>query len=161
MDTVNVNNSMYSSSIIKERWDLYTCPEPNSGCWIWLGPLKKGTLYGKASGKHAHRRFYAAFKGAIPNDLTIDHKCKNKLCCNPDHLQAVTIQKNLETRPKKWVSHCPKGHEFVDKNTRWSYRGDGRLKRQCAECERDRDRQRYLKYKENPELFNKMYQKRW
>ena len=38
----------------------------------------------------------------MPEGLVIDHKCRNRLCCNPDHLEAVTqavnVQRGKQTR---------------------------------------------------------------
>jgi hypothetical protein len=73
-----------------------------SGCWEWTG--KTGKLpdgrrgYGKVSvnGKQvpAHRVFYLAFVGPIPDGLVMDHTCINRPCVNPDHLRAVTVRIN-------------------------------------------------------------------
>lgn len=71
------------------------------GCWLWMGG-KFAAGYGRigAGGRSlkAHRVAYELLVGAIPDGLQIDHKCRNKLCVNPDHLQAVTQQKNQENR---------------------------------------------------------------
>lgn len=65
-----------------------------SGCWLWIGPLNnKG--YGTFNRKYAHRVFYEQYKGPIPNDLELDHLCRNTACVNPDHLEPVTHAINL------------------------------------------------------------------
>jgi len=70
-------------------------PEPNSGCWLWLGSIsKKG--YGKGpNGRHAHRTIFEHYKGPIPNKLELDHKCRVRSCVNPDHLEPVTTKVNV------------------------------------------------------------------
>lgn len=73
-------------------------PEPNSGCWLWLGAVKSNG-YGNVSlggGKftQAHRASYIAFVGAIPVGMVICHQCDNKLCVNPDHLKLGTYKDN-------------------------------------------------------------------
>jgi hypothetical protein len=68
-------------------------PEPNSGCWLWLGTVDAGG-YGRAKidGKYvlAHRAMYAREVGEIGDGLEIDHLCSMRSCINPRHLQTVT-----------------------------------------------------------------------
>ena len=42
------------------------------------------------------RLAYVALRGPIPADHECDHLCKNKLCLNPWHLEAVTPSINKE-----------------------------------------------------------------
>lgn len=68
-------------------------------CWPWLtyrNVAGYGT-YPTSDGKHVfvHRVSYVLEYGPIPEGLTIDHLCRNKLCCNPAHLQAVTQSVNI------------------------------------------------------------------
>jgi len=43
----------------------------------------------------AYRYFYRKYKGEIPKNWQIDHLCRNKICVNPLHLEAVTAQENI------------------------------------------------------------------
>jgi hypothetical protein len=36
-----------------------------------------------------HRIAFELAKGPVPDGLELDHLCKNRLCCNPQHLEAV------------------------------------------------------------------------
>lgn len=47
-----------------------------------------------------HRVVYTNFFGYIPGKKQIDHKCKNRKCCNPDHLEMVTHKENQKRRRK-------------------------------------------------------------
>src|SRR5262245_53039429 len=79
--------------------------DETTGCWIWQrGLFTNG--YGQASftrrpgrSKRAHRVSYEAFVGPVPDDLVIDHLCRNKLCCNPEHLEPVTSRENAMRSP--------------------------------------------------------------
>jgi len=64
-----------------------------NGCWRWIGRLNADG-YGMWKQQRAHRFSYEAIKGRIPNSLHIHHSCRNKWCVNPEHLEAVTNQKN-------------------------------------------------------------------
>ena len=72
------------------------------GCWIWKQAESSG-MYGKCrfgegglSQTTAHRVMYQEAKGEIPDDLVLDHLCKNIACVNPDHLEVVTQQVNVQ-----------------------------------------------------------------
>jgi hypothetical protein len=111
-----------------------------NGCWIWTGSKYKNGysrfMYDGACG-YGHRFSYEHFNGKIPEGLQIDHLCRNKLCVNPDHLEAVTLQENLK-RFNVTRTHCKRGHEFTKENTYVSSLN----KRICRKCRSIQDAQR-------------------
>lgn len=120
-----------------ERFDRLWMPEPNTGCWLWIASDNgKGygqfTLGGKA--RPAHRLSYERWNGPIPNVLHLDHLCRQTLCVNPEHLEAVTSKENslrgfspAANNARK--THCPQGHPLSGDNL-YSYKGY----RQCRAC---------------------------
>lgn len=67
-------------------------PEPNSGCWIWMGSVMGG--YGHCDFNHrghpVHRLIYQLEGNIIPSGLHLHHTCRVKCCVNPDHLETIT-----------------------------------------------------------------------
>jgi len=97
-----------------------------NNCWLWTATKTQGG-YGKFYFRQemglAHRFSYEIFKGDIPKKLTIDHLCKNTLCVNPEHLEAITqkenVKRGLTGKIKHYNSkktHCSKGHPFSGYN---------------------------------------------
>jgi hypothetical protein len=109
--------------------------EKTETCWNWTGGVSGHYGYaindeGKPEG--IHRILFKIFKGDISNGLEIDHLCRNKLCCNPEHLEAVTHHENLKRAMK---THCKNGHELTDDNVTTFQTWSG-IGRKCKTCRR-------------------------
>jgi hypothetical protein len=82
----------------------------SSGCWLWTGakssrpgwPQHAYPMYAVTTRPprmmHAHKFAYEWELGPVPVGLEIDHTCRNKLCVNPEHMEAVTHQENCKRR---------------------------------------------------------------
>lgn len=69
-----------------------------NGCWIWTGRVhRRGYPEITIRQKYyrGNRFSYTLFKGEIPPGMVIDHLCRNPLCMNPRHLEAVTQKENM------------------------------------------------------------------
>lgn len=87
------------------------------GCWPYMGyRLPNG--YGQYGSVGAHRLAYQLHIGPIPAGLVVDHLCRNKVCVNPAHLEAVTQQENVRRALGSATrTHCTNGHELTDENS--------------------------------------------
>lgn len=67
-------------------------------CWLWEGHLDKGG-YGHFSFNRktirAHRVSWLLAGNIIPDGHLIRHKCRNRHCVNPEHLETGTYKDNL------------------------------------------------------------------
>lgn len=59
-----------------------------------------------------HRVAYMVARGPIPEGMTVDHMCKQRKCCNPDHLRLLSNYENARrTGGRDWpVGQCINGH---------------------------------------------------
>lgn len=72
------------------------------GCWLWQGELNRngyGTFLtrpqpGIRKRKMVHIEVYVLLKGDYDRRLLLDHRCRVRNCCNPEHLEPVTTQVN-------------------------------------------------------------------
>lgn len=122
---------------------LLSKTDRSGDCWIWTGATN-GVGYGRMSMPpksyaYAHRVWFEQLRGPIPAGLQLDHLCRNRLCCNPDHLEPVTNAENTRRgkisalRPKP--THCKHQHEYA----RDGYI-DIRGKQRCRKCQAARQR---------------------
>jgi len=122
-----------------------------SGCWEWTGS-KDGRGYGRIRiGKElygAHRAAYEIIRGPIPDNLSLDHLCRNPLCVNPAHLEPVTHEENMRRSAPATKTHCVNGHERTPENTYTTKRKTGKFTKACSICARASLKRWYLASKE-------------
>lgn len=77
-----------------------TIVHPQTQCWEWTRQLVNGYGRMRVDGKSqlVHRIMYAIVKGPIPEGVTVQHECKNKKCCNPQHLSLMSWEDNYNDR---------------------------------------------------------------
>lgn len=123
--------------------------DPLTGCWNCNLTINRSGYYqmqikqvkGKKVRKQMHIVSYELFVGPVPDGLEVDHKCRNRKCANPDHLEPVTNLENQLRSPITFAginsrkTHCEKGHPLGP------YRPHTR--RVCKPCKADY--QRYMR----------------
>lgn len=129
-----------------------------SACWEWQGSTN-GNGYGEIRIKqrkhYVHRLTVELTRGPIADGMDIDHLCRNRSCCNPDHLEVVTRHVNImrgdnpdfQRRRFAAITHCPQSHPYDAANTYVTKAGT----RQCKACTRARNKARRQRQRANHE----------
>ncbi len=93
---------------LKEIFEGKFTRRSKNNCWLWEGS-RQTNGYGRIGFNKkyykAHRLSYAFYKGDVPNDLEVCHKCDNPPCINPNHLFLVTHQENIQNMIDKGRSN--------------------------------------------------------
>ena len=93
-------------------------PEPNSGCWLWVGSYHS-TGYGSITvggTQWLAHRLSAHIHGLGPEGKTVCHKCDVKECVNPAHLVAADQKFNMVDAYDKGI--CPVGEARIQSKLR-------------------------------------------
>jgi hypothetical protein len=114
--------------------------EKTGNCWVWTGAISTagyGTAWDREEWRKVlvHRVVFERDRGPIPEGLQLDHLCRNTACCNPFHLEPVTVRENvvrgLQARGR-W-DRCSHGHKMEGDNLHIGPGG----RRVCRACRRD------------------------
>lgn len=87
-----------------------------------------------------HRVVWEELVGPI--DDTLDHMCRNRACCNPDHLRPIARGENVRIGYSPYLiayrtNVCLKGHDLSDAYIEATGR------RKCRTCTNERQRRNY------------------
>ena len=93
-----------------DRWEVSEEESPDDvrgPCHVWTGTInphsKYGQLYARGKVYYVHRVALALRGTPAPLDRVVDHLCRNKACCNPEHLEPITVQENA----RRYCKHPP------------------------------------------------------
>jgi hypothetical protein len=114
--------------------------------------MKPPGSYGKVTWNRQHRLVHRVVYELLvgPIQHTLDHVrargCIAKHCCNPAHLEYVSLRENIlrDHRvivPQTTRTHCPQGHPYSGDNLKIGRDG----KRYCRECHRADGRRAYAR----------------
>ena len=118
-----------------------------TGCWEWEGRLSEkgyGVIKIGKQKRHAHRVMWLLARGELTSGIELHHRCRNRRCINPEHLQAVSKEEHLELhmgtpwgRRNRCKTHCDNGHPFDERNTYRRPNGN----RGCQRCNAERQKE--------------------
>lgn len=150
----------FNDTRVMARFLKKVIPEPNSGCWLWIGSCNDdgyATFGVDGVVVSGHVFIYTAAHGRVTKGRELDHLCRVRCCVNLLHLEAVTKSVNqkrglaatsygaalriaAKRRRASTRTHCKYGHEFTVDNT--IYRGFSKTCRRClaVKCKRYRER---------------------
>lgn len=85
-----------TESVIRRLQKYTDTNVTESGCRNWIGAHRMGYGAIKVDGKvySAHCVAFVANGGVIADGHVVGHKCDNRSCVNPDHLECITIEQN-------------------------------------------------------------------
>ena len=122
--------------------------EKTVSCWNWIGHVNE-LGYGVYNGRKrikVHRWIYEYTYGVELGDLQIHHRCENRKCVNPNHLQVLGLVSHLRLgkgKKCKKRTHCQNKHEQTEDNIYVV----SKLKNytRCRHCVLDRQHQTRIK----------------
>jgi hypothetical protein len=117
-----------------------------------------GTVAWRGKGQTIHRVTYEILVGPIGEGLEIDHLCRVRACCNPQHLEPVTRSENtLRANAANPRTTCGKGlHDWTDENIKRTDKGSV-----CAPCARATRSAWWAKYREANADRLRAYKRAW
>ena len=142
--------------LVDRFWKKVRKGEGREDCWEWTAARIKSSRTGELGygaitvgskrdktkrTEYAHRLSWIINYGEISDGLSVLHQCDNPACVRPDHLFLGTTKDNAVDMANKdrWrnqykdnpPTHCKRGHEFTEANTRTGGKGE-RVCRACA-----------------------------
>jgi hypothetical protein len=92
------------------RFERMYIPEPNTGCWFWVGGVCPGGYAclrvgsrtdGSRRGARGHVLSFEHYHGPVPTGMEVCHRCDQPSCVNPDHLFAASHRDNMRDAARK------------------------------------------------------------
>ena len=83
-------------------------------CWCWLNGLSRDGYPVHEGRPCGHRYVYEKEVGPIPEGMVLEHRCRNRACVSPSHLEPVTQSVNERRKSRRVLvkmDACAKGHD--------------------------------------------------
>jgi hypothetical protein len=104
---------MRKKTVMDMEWLRARVSEESNGCWRWTKSLMVSG-YGQATVNRehvtAHRAAYFIANGEWPEIAR--HKCDNRWCANPDHIESGSYADNARDFAERSNAHRGQDHEW-------------------------------------------------
>jgi hypothetical protein len=110
-------------------------------CWRFVGPFAptpEGYFHLNwkcLPERYAHRAVWTLLVGPVPDGMEIDHLCRIRSCCNPDHMEIVSHAENMRRRGSQGL--CRAGHPMTPDNVVRNGRRASSPSLLCKRCRRE------------------------
>jgi hypothetical protein len=126
--------------------------EKTDACWNWTAARMRDG-YGKWSYSvngqkvylRAHRFAWLVTHGTLTEDKELHHRCENRACVRPDHMEEITRAEHRRKPTKRngrapilVRAHCDRGHPLTGDNL-CAYEARQGI-RKCLTCKREANR---------------------
>ncbi len=118
-----------------EDIDRFIMPEPNTGCWLWIGPIDVHG-YGRWAYRGVKVGAHRAVYGPVLDGYELDHLCRVRRCVNPKHLEVVTHTVNVMRGQMPAAINARKATCLRGHNNWRLFKG----RRYCRPCQAERAR---------------------
>jgi len=91
---------LYQTNTMDKFMKYVNRPTDVNECWEWVGyktPNGYGWFRFNGKSEFSHRVAFRIWKGDIPDNMVIRHRCRNK-CVNPAHIELGTYSDNQKDR---------------------------------------------------------------
>src|SRR5690348_16298771 len=102
---------------------IYDLLVDHDGCWVWRQSLTRlgyAMVALNVRKRSVHHLVWEDMRGPIPPGLEMDHRCRNRACANPAHLEPVTHAENMRravhSRAFRYWTECARGHALTPDN---------------------------------------------
>jgi len=142
----NNNKMILIGNMVVKIMNKISIPLNKDKCWQWKGSFTKSGYavfhLGPGITNRVHKILYELTVRKVLEGLELNHKCCNRGCVNPNHLETITHQENQLKGGSLLTQEgfCKYGHKRTIGNT---YFKPDKTSTQCKECNKIKQQNRY------------------